>query len=441
MSSFSSYRLKELFPTSIPGEWGSEPIGVGNALVLRAADFTKDCKLRSDIGAPRNIPIDKLSVRSLKNGDLLIEKSGGSPDQPVGRVALFDRESEHVTYSYSNFLQLLRTVDWINPRFAHYLMLFCYQQGLVFKYQQQTTGIINLKLEDYLKEKVTIPISPDVRDKISNVLYIIDQTIEKTEALIEKYQQIKAGLMHDLFTRGVSAEGKLRPTREQAPELYQETSIGWIPKEWDVSTLRDQLISNPTNGLYKPAEMIREEGTLMVGQTAFTKERSIDYTYCRRGIVSEAEIKYYGLSKGDILVTRVFATADGVGLPTLVPEVPEAAVYESNMMRLQVKKEAIIPRLLFEWLRWSRARKYILSRANASNQVSVNQAVLNVLPVPRIGMSEQSLINGIFLETDLKLKSEKDHLIKLCEVKQGLMQDLLTGKVEIKVEEPEAAHV
>ena len=69
--------------------------------------------------------------------------------------------------------------------------------------------------------------------KIARILQTIDQAIEKTEALIEKYQQIKAGLMHDLFTRGIGADGKLRPPREQAPELYQQTPIGWIPKEWD----------------------------------------------------------------------------------------------------------------------------------------------------------------------------------------------------------------
>jgi len=47
--------------------------------------------------------------------------------------------------------------------------------------------------------------------KIARILQTIDQTIEKTQALIEKYQQIKAGLMHDLFTRGIGSDGQLRP--------------------------------------------------------------------------------------------------------------------------------------------------------------------------------------------------------------------------------------
>ena len=82
------------------------------------------------------------------------------------------------------------------------------------------------------KLSITIPVDVAVQDRITRIFQTIDQAIEKTEALIEKYQQIKAGLMHDLFTRGISRDGKLRTPREQAPVLYQETPIGWIPKEW-----------------------------------------------------------------------------------------------------------------------------------------------------------------------------------------------------------------
>ena len=83
--------------------------------------------------------------------------------------------------------------------------------------------------------KLTFKVPADYghQEKIARILQTIDQTIEKTEALIEKYQHIKAGLMHDLFTRGIGADGKLRPPHEQAPELYQQTPIGWIPKEWE----------------------------------------------------------------------------------------------------------------------------------------------------------------------------------------------------------------
>ncbi|MDF0650577.1 MAG: restriction endonuclease subunit S [Nitrospira sp.] len=83
--------------------------------------------------------------------------------------------------------------------------------------------------------------------RIAEILSTVDEAIEQTEALIAKYRKIKTGLMHDLFTPGLSPEAsakggvtwKLRPTRAEAPHLYKASPLGWIPKEWEVSTLRE----------------------------------------------------------------------------------------------------------------------------------------------------------------------------------------------------------
>jgi type I restriction enzyme S subunit len=80
---------------------------------------------------------------------------------------------------------------------------------------------------------IKIPLAPFVEQRrIADVLSTLDKAIEKTEALIAKYQQIKAGLMHDLFTRGVTADGKLRPPRESV-----KTKYGWLPREWRIGSL------------------------------------------------------------------------------------------------------------------------------------------------------------------------------------------------------------
>lgn len=444
MSDFSSYRLKELFPISIPGEWGSEPVGGGNAFVLRAADFTKDCKLRPEIGVLRNIPVDKLSARLLKNGDLLIEKSGGSPEQPVGRVALFDRENEYETYCYSNFLQLLRTVDWLNSRFAHYLMLFSYQQGLVFKYQQQTTGIINLKLEDYLKEEVMIPISPVVRDKISKILHRIDQTIEKTEALIDKYQRIKAGLMHDLFTRGVSADGKLRPTRDQAPDLYQETPIGWMPEGWSCETLESLLAPLPNNLRSGPfgsallkSELV-EDGIPFLGiDNIHVEEFREDY---RRFVSSK---KYRELAKYSVRPRDVIITIMGtVGRCAVAPDNIDKALSSKHLWTMTFNQERVIPELICWQLNYAAWVKAWFRRETQGGIMDAIQSkTLKTLRLPVPSKEEQNLIFERYRTLTQKVDSERENLEKLQKQKLGLMQDLLTGKVPVTVEEPEAAHV
>ena len=75
----------------------------------------------------------------------------------------------------------------------------------------------------------------DRQRRIAEILETVDKAIEQTEALIAKYQQVKTGLMHDLFTRGVTPDGGLRPTHAQAPQIYKEDpTLGWIPKEWEI---------------------------------------------------------------------------------------------------------------------------------------------------------------------------------------------------------------
>jgi len=282
--------------------------------------------------------------------------------------------------------------------------------------------------------KLQFPPDSARQQRIADILSTVDEAIEQTEALIAKTQQIKAGLMHDLFTRGVTPDGQLRPPREEAPKLYKESPLGWIPKEWDVRQLRSCLLDNPTNGIYKPAHLIGR-GTLLIGQAAFTAERSIDFSLSRRAVVSDEELRRYEVAADNVLVSRVFATVEGVGLPTLVPALPEPAVYESNMMRLRVDRNAIRPRLLFEWLRNPLARQRIEAGVNASNQASVNQGALNPLPVIWQPSEEQDRLVDIIEEHDEKYASERATLAKMQSVKRGLMHDLLTGRVRVPAAE------
>lgn len=369
----------------------------------------------------------------LTSGDIAVCMSNGSKAL-VGKSAQY-RRSEQTVYTVGAFCSIFKPLESADSEFVFHLFRSqTYQKNI--DVVLAGSAINNLKNSSIESAIFRVPADKQIRQKISTILSTIDTAIEHTEALIEKYQHIKAGLMHDLFTRGVLPNGQLRPPREQAPELYQETAIGWIPREWTLSNLRSCLLETPTNGIYKSAEMIGE-GTLMVGQTAFTAERSIDFSLCRRGLVDASELRRYSLTKDDILVTRVFATVQGVGLPTLVPELAESAVFESNMMRLRIDPEAVLPRLLFEWLRGQQVRRFIHGGANASNQSSVNQRVLNPLPVPLPEMGEQTRMTVMIEMLDRRYAIEQVALAKLQSQKLGLMQDLLTGKVPVTVD---AAH-
>lgn len=107
----------------------------------------------------------------------------------------------------------------------------------------------------------SLPLEPQRR--IAEILSTVDEAIEHTEALIAKYQQIKAGLMQDLFTCGVTSDGRLRPACKQSPHLYKDSLLGWIPNEWECFTVgelftrrtergKGRTSSNVDNNVWRP---------------------------------------------------------------------------------------------------------------------------------------------------------------------------------------------
>ena len=95
-----------------------------------------------------------------------------------------------------------------------------------------STGIPGLNRNDVYELCVFEP--PDSEKiLIAQVLDTLDTTIRQTEAIIEKLKQVKQGLLHDLLTRGIAANGELRPPQSQAPHLYKDSPMGWIPMTWN----------------------------------------------------------------------------------------------------------------------------------------------------------------------------------------------------------------
>jgi len=423
MSDWQRLSLKEILPVSIPGEWGYEPTGIGDTIVLRAADFTKDCKLRRSIGVERKIPFQKLSTRILKYGDILIEKSGGSPDQPVGRAVFFDREQAKQVYSFSNFLQLLRVSEDYDNKFVHYLLTFLYNSGGVYRYQQQTTGIINLKLEHFLLEEVDVPAIISEQYRIAKILNLIDQTLEKTETLIHKYQQIKSGLMHDLFTRGVTAEGKLRPPREQTPELYKESPVGWIPKDWETGGISS--FAKIHNNLRLPLSSEVREG--MSGEFPY---------YGPTGILDY--INHYRANGKFVLIGEDgdhFLKSDRVEMTQLV----NGKFNVNNHAHLLTGDNGCLTEWIYIYF-LHRDITFWLTRQGAG-RYKLNKFALENLPLKVPKPEEQKLIIQRVLHIRNTVGSYCVELEKLQNKKSGLMHDLLTGKVQVKVDQKEPAHV
>lgn len=271
------------------------------------------------------------------------------------------------------------------------------------------------------------PSSRTEQEKIAEILSTVDRAIEQTEALIVKQQRIKTGLMQDLLTRGIDEHGNLR---SEKTHKFKDSPLGRIPVEWIDKTLSEVYAEIPKNGIFKTAKEIGA-GTLMIGQTSFSSNRRINYQLARRAKVSINELLSYGLQENDILITRVYATVNGVGLPVLVETCPEPAVYESNMLRLRVDADQILPSYAFYWLVSAPVRTFVIASVNASNQTSINQKVIGRIPISLPTKPEQVTIVDILAKSEKSIEDNTASLRKLRFEKIALMYDLLAGKKRV----------
>lgn len=142
----------------LSGEWGQEDTDGSGVKVLRTTNFTDSGFIDYTEVVTRSIDSKKVEAKAMRDGDILIEKSGGSDTKPVGRVVYYHDTSEN--FLFNNFTALLRpcTAD-LNGRYLFIFLFVNYWNGGTKLYENKTTGIHNLKLADYL-ENTLIPLPP-----------------------------------------------------------------------------------------------------------------------------------------------------------------------------------------------------------------------------------------------------------------------------------------
>ena len=146
---------------SFPGDWGKEDKDGTGVKVIRTTNFTNTGKLNLSEVVTRSIDDRKIQKKQIQKYDTILERSGGTADNPVGRVVLFEEDEQ---YLCNNFTQVLRFKD-IDPRFAFYALYYFYQTNKIAirSMGSKTTGIQNLNMSKYLE--IGIPGVDKVKQK------------------------------------------------------------------------------------------------------------------------------------------------------------------------------------------------------------------------------------------------------------------------------------
>ena len=301
----------------------------------------------------------------------------------------------------------------------------------------------------YLGElaKITIPLPPKQQQRaICAVLNAADQLIQHTETLVSKDQQIKAGLMHDLFTRGLDASGHLRPTREEDPGQYKETSIGWIPRDWSplsLGSVVDSLIDGPFGSNLKTEHYVDDGGVRVV---RLQNVQAGFYNDSDKAFVSERHARFLSKNSvvsGDVLIAALGDENYPVGRACLYPTNLPPAINKADCFRLRSLPSKVLNSFIMNYLNTPAARSQIDRYKQGVTRQRVNTTNLKKVIVPLPPPDEQKRIAARIALAEASVHTLTESREKLFMLKRGLMNDLLNGTIPLVMEErvEEQAHV
>ena len=229
--------LTEIINKPISGEWGTDDTTGNGFPVLRTTNFTNNGIVNYDNVVLRCITKKNISEKLLKKGDILIEKSGGSDKQPVGRVVFFDGEEKK--YLFNNFTSLLRvnnSENW-NSKYVFYSLYANYLRGGTLPYQNKTTGLLNLKLDQYLSDFSIVNISINDQNRIVMRLDLVRFIINMQQKEISKLDELIKSRFVEMFdnTQYPFVKAKevcyyiTKGTTPDANELFSEYAKDRVP--------------------------------------------------------------------------------------------------------------------------------------------------------------------------------------------------------------------
>ncbi|KJH86851.1 hypothetical protein UG46_10100 [Pseudomonas fluorescens] len=293
------------------------------------------------------------------------------------------------------------------------------------------TTFLEISGAEFGSIKVPSP-SSDEKLKIAQLLDTLDTAIHQTEAIVGKLKEVKQGLVHDLLTRGVDANGELRPSYEEAAELYQESPLGWVPKEWDIGLLGNALIGidagwSPSCPEEPPSA--GEWGVLKVSAVSGGVFQPAESKRLPHGLRPDPSIEVHS---GNVILARANGVADLVATTVYVDSTPKGLMLSDKTLRLNPYPSKLSSRFLAALMHHPATRRQIGGMLNGSSgQKNISQSQIKALIVAIPSVNEQKTSEMLICDTEQRIRTEQMQLRKLKATREGLMDDLLTGHVRV----------
>lgn len=276
----------------------------------------------------------------------------------------------------------------------------------------------NIGFHDLSSYKVTLPPFSE-QQEIVTILSTVDNSIQKSDQIITKTQQLKKGLMQQLFTRGIGHTE------------FSQTEVGEIPIEWKARKLGD-CVEIKGGHSFKSNEYTNE-GTPLIRITNVSHGAiNMDDV----AFLPNSFLKKYGefsLEEGDLVIVLTRPITGGGIKAARIERKHLPALLNQRIGKIRIKhKENLQPGYLFHLI-FSRAFiNQVRIGLSLMNQPNISPREIEEFRIPLPPVDEQLQISEILSTIDRKIETENKHRQGLHKIKTGLMSTLLTGKIRVK---------
>ena len=308
-----------------------------------------------------------------------------------------------------------------NKIYLPYLYQFLYANRHIFAQNAVGSTVKSLRLPIIQNIQINIPPISEQK-KIAEILACVDEDIEKTDEIIKNTQKLKKGLTQDLLTKGI------RNTK------FKKSELGEIPENWEVKKIKNsgiKMIDGDRGLSYPKKSDFYEEGYCL-----FLSNKNIKndkFIFDEKSFITKE--KDEDLRKGKLQRKDVVLTTRGT--------VGNVAFYDNKIVFNHIRinsgmlifrsDDDLVPEYLYKLFSSHFMKRRYKDMVSGSAQPQLPISSLENISIPVPSKVEQKKIAEILSAVDNKIDIYKQIKRKLTELKKGLMQDLLSGEVRVKI--------
>ncbi|MFA5454776.1 MAG: restriction endonuclease subunit S [Sulfurimonas sp.] len=348
---------------------------------------------------------------------ILLAEDGGNFDEYENRPISFKISGKSWVNNHAHILKPNKNVEF------DYVFYSLEHKNITSYIRGGTRSKLNQS--DLRDVDVLIPKEKKEQEKIAKILSTLDKNIESTNCLIEKEKNIKKALMQELLTNGIDKDGHIRT---RAIHAYKESELGLIPDEWEIVSLGKCIKNNGDYGINAAAV------NLSYSLPTYLRITDIDgdghFIEADKKSVDSPESGNFILNDGDIVFAR---TGNTTGKTYLYNSKDGKLVFAGFLIRFTPNQKKLIPHYLKATTETFSYWSWVETNSARTGQPGINANEYKSFKFKLPSIEEQKQIAKILTTQDKKIETEETNLAKLKELKKGLMNDLLSGKVRVNV--------